>query len=101
MRPTDSGVPRCMDRGSAGVAAAPPWMRERWVGRSRAGVHSRLVRSSSEVRLGAAAWSRGGSMRHVVLRTSRSSGAPPEAQARRSRAARGASDALSRRARFS
>jgi hypothetical protein len=40
-------------------------------------------------------------MRHVVLRRGRSSGAPPEAQARGSRGARGASHARRRRARVS
>jgi hypothetical protein len=38
-----------------------------------------LVRRSSEIRLGADSCSRGGSMRHVVLRMGWSSGAPPEA----------------------
>jgi hypothetical protein len=62
----------------------------------------RVVRSSSEVRLGADSCSRGEHAPPSCCSASRrswSSGAPPDAQARRSRAARGAAHALRRRAR--
>jgi hypothetical protein len=97
------GLPLGTSRRSPSGSARHACFTRRMGGSARTGsTRLNLVRSSSEVRLGADSCSRGGSMRHVVLLgLAQEVGAAARRRTPRSRAARGAPQALRRRARVS